>query len=41
MVALLNYMPYIILALGFFVGYKISRRNGVDRNKQLIVTGVS
>ena len=41
MVALLNYMPYIILALGFFVSYKIARRNGVDRNKQLIVTGIT
>ena len=41
MVALLNYLPYIILALGFFVGYKIWKRNGVDRHKQLIATGIT
>lgn len=41
MVALLNYMPYIILALGIFVAYKVWKRNGVDRNKQLIVTGIT
>ncbi len=41
MVALLNYMPYIILALGIFVAYKVWKRNGVDRHKQLIVTGIT
>ena len=41
MVALLNYLPYIILALGFFVSYKIWKRNGVDRNKQLIVAAIT
>ena len=41
MVALLNYLPYIIIALGFYVGYRVWRKNGVDRHKQLIVTGIT
>ena len=41
MVALLNYMPYIIIALGIFVAYKVWKSNGVDRNKQLIITGIT
>ena len=40
MVALLNYMPYIVIAFGVAVAYKFWRRNDPNRIKQMLITAL-
>lgn len=40
MVALLNYMPYIVIAVGVAVAYNFWRRNGQNAIKQILATAL-